>query len=77
MTKAHFIVAAEDGRWVVSASDGLRQSFDVRVDAVRAAVEAAHRAGCEGSRAQVLALDEQNQFYAIWTYGRDAFLQAD
>ena len=77
MSKAHFIVSAEDGRWVVSASDGLRTSFGGRVDALREAVEAAHRAGCEGGQAQVLALDEQNQLYPVWVYGQDAFVKAD
>ena len=77
MAKAQFIVAGLDGRWVVSSSEGLRETYDNRAEALRAAVEAAHRSGSAGNDAQVLALDEKNQLYPVWTYGRDALLKSD
>lgn len=77
MAKAHFIVAALDGRWLVSSSEGFRKTYDSRTEALRDAVEGAHRAGCEGKDAQVLAVDEHNQLYPVWTYGQDGLLKSD
>ena len=77
MAKAHFIVAALDGRWLVSSSEGFRKTYDSRADALREAVECAHRSGCEGKEAQVLAVDEKNRLYPVWTYGQDGLLKLD
>ena len=73
MSEYQFIVAPIDGFWIVSSNAGLRVSYDDRPQAIRAAVEAAHASGREGHQAQVVAVDGKNQFYPLWTYGRDAF----
>jgi hypothetical protein len=77
MAKARFIVAAEDGRWTVTSGGGFRKAFDSRSEALREAVQSAHRSGREGNDAQALALDEKNELYPVWVYGQDALLMSD
>ena len=42
-------------------------------DAIRAAVDAAHKAGENGDDAQVLVQGQNNHFRTEWTYGHDPY----
>ncbi|KLK91530.1 hypothetical protein AA309_19205 [Microvirga vignae] len=71
--KQQFVIAPIHHHWVVVASNGSRQVYGSRSQAIRMAIQAAHSAGENGDDAQVVGLDANNLHYAIWTCGQDSF----
>ncbi|HEU4357295.1 MAG TPA: DUF2188 domain-containing protein [Xanthobacteraceae bacterium] len=47
--------------------------YRTQADAIRAALDTAHKAGKNGHGAQVLVQGQNNQFRTEWTYGNDPY----
>jgi hypothetical protein len=65
-----YVVFREQGQWAIKSNGTHYGPYATQRDAVRAAVDAAHKAGRMGLDGQVLL---QDQFRIEWTYGKDAY----
>jgi len=73
MARTQFIVVKHEGEWKIN-TDGKRSApYRTQKEAIRAAVDAAHKAGREGRDSQVLIQGEDNAFRTEWTYGNDPY----
>jgi hypothetical protein len=73
MARAQYFVVIHDGEWKISFEGQHYGPYSTQRDAIRSAVDAAHRAGEKGYDAQVMVQGVNNQFRAEWTYGNDPF----
>lgn len=73
MSRAQYVVVLHQGEWKISLEGKHYGPYRTQGDAVRAAVDAAHKSGRDGLDAQVLIQNEQNKFRTEWTYGRDPY----
>ena len=73
MARDQYFVVKHEGEWKVT-HDGKRSvPHKTQKAAIKAAVDAAHKAGKDGKDAQVLIQGEDNQFRTEWTYGNDPY----
>lgn len=74
MARAQYYVVNHQGQWKITL-DGVHYGpYQTQAAAIRAAVDAAHKAGGQGhSGAQVLVQGVNNQFRTEWTYGNDPY----
>lgn len=72
MARAKYYVLSNAGAWKVRFEE---QDFHYRtqLEAMRAAVDAAHQSGRNGHDAQVLVQGQSGQWRAEWTYGHDPY----
>jgi hypothetical protein len=61
------------GQWKISFQEKHYGPYTTQETAIRAAVDAAHKAGDGGRNAQVLVQGTNNQFRTEWTYGNDPY----
>jgi hypothetical protein len=73
MARAQHFVVLHQGEWKISFEGKHYGPYPTQADAVRAAVDTAHKAGQGGHDAQVLVQGQNNQFRAEWTYGHDPY----
>jgi hypothetical protein len=73
MARAQYIVVKHQGEWKISFDGQHYGPYTTQRDAIRAAVDTAHKAGQQGHDAQVLIQGENNQFRTEWTYGHDPY----
>jgi hypothetical protein len=73
MARAHYFVVLHQGEWKINLDGKHYGPYTTQRDAIRAAVDAAHKAGQQGHDAQVLVQGENNQFRTEWTYGNDPY----
>lgn len=72
MARAQYFVVLHEGQWKIKHNDK-HFTYSSQREAIRAAVDAAHKAGAQGFDAQVLVQGENNQFRTEWTYGHDPY----
>lgn len=72
MARAQYVVVLKDGQWKI-AHEGKHYDYRTQEEAIRAAVNAAHKAGGMGFDAQVLVQGRDNKFRTEWTYGHDPY----
>jgi len=72
MSPGVYTVQRDGDGWSVASADLQLGPFLNRPSAIRAAIEAAHRAGCNGIPAKVLVRTDNGQLYPAWIHGRDA-----
>lgn len=70
MTHTPYVVFREQGQWAIKSNGTHYGPFPTQIDAIRAAVDAAHEAGLKGHNGQILL---QEQFRIEWTYGKDPY----
>lgn len=70
MAHTPYIVFREQGQWAIKSNGTHYGPYATQREAVRAAVDAAYKAGKKGHHAQVLLED---QFRVEWTYGKDPY----
>ena len=70
MAHTPYIVFREQGQWAIKSNGVHFGPFATQREAVRAAVDAAYKAGKKGLNGQVLLED---QFRVEWTYGSDPY----
>lgn len=73
MARAQYVVVSHQGQWKISYNGQHHGPYSTQKAAIRAAVDAAHKAGNLGHDAQVLIQGENNQFRTEWTYGHDPY----
>ncbi len=73
MARAQYIVVLNEWEWKVSHEGEYYGPFKTQAEAIRAAVDIAHKSGQQGHDAQVLVQGRDNQFRTAWTYGHDPY----
>ena len=68
-----FFVVLHDAKWKISLDGRHSAPYPSRTGAVRAAIEAAHLVCDIVGNAQVLVQQDNKQFKAEWTHGRDPY----
>lgn len=73
MARAQYFVVKHEGQWKIKLEDKHHGPYPTQRDAIRHAVDAAHKAGQNGHDAQVLIQGEDYKFRTEWTYGNDPY----
>lgn len=73
MARAHYYVVKHDGQWKISFDGKHYGPYGTQKEAIKVAVETAHKSGSDGHDAQVLVQGEDGKFRTEWTYGHDPF----
>lgn len=73
MARAAYYVVLHGGQWKISHNDNHYGPYPTQRQAIRVAVDTAHRAGREGHEAQVLVQGQDSRFRTEWTYGNDPY----
>lgn len=73
MAREQYFVVLHQGQWKISYTQKHYGPYTTQREAIKAAVDAAHKAGVKGLDAQVLVQGENNQFRTEWTYGHDPY----
>jgi uncharacterized protein DUF2188 len=73
MARAQYFVVLHENQWKIKHNGQHYGPYRTQADAIRASVDAAHKAGEQGGDAQVLVQGENNQFRTEWTYGHDPY----
>lgn len=73
MAREQYFVVHHQGEWKISYNDKHYGPYGTQAKAIRAAVDAAYKAGGKGKDAQVFVQGANNQFRTEWTYGHDPY----
>ena len=73
MARAQYVVVKHQGEWKISFNQKRYGPYRTQGEAIKAAVDTAHKAGKLGHDAQVLVQGEDNKFRTEWTYGNDPY----
>jgi hypothetical protein len=73
MARAQYFVVLHENQWKISYEGKHYGPYISQADAIRVAVDTAHKAGGQGHDAQVLVQGVNNQFRTEWTYGHDPY----
>lgn len=73
MARAQYFVVLHQGEWKISFNGKHFGPYKTQRDAIKSAVDAAHKTGANGGEAQVLVQGENNKFRTEWTYGNDPY----
>lgn len=72
-TRLEYRVVRHLGQWRIEYDRQHFGPYASQQEAVRYAIEAAHKAGQRGAAAQVLVQGRNGSFVAEWTYGQDPY----
>jgi hypothetical protein len=72
MGRVEYVVVLHEGQPKINHNGKLYGPYDTRATAIRAAIDAAFKAGKQGFNAYVL-VQGQDTFRVEWTYGRDPY----
>lgn len=72
MARAQYVVVHHENQWKIKHLDQY-YTYSTQREAIRAAVDAAHKTGEKGMDAQVLVQGADNKFRTEWTYGNDPY----
>jgi hypothetical protein len=73
MARAVYYVVLHQGAWKIKHDDKHYGPYRTQAEAIRDAVDTAHKAGKQGHDAQVLVQGRDNQWRTEWTYGHDPY----
>jgi hypothetical protein len=73
MTRLQHFVVLHQGESKVKFDGKHYGPYRTQADAIRDAVDAAHKAGKQGHDSQVLAQGMNHQFRTEWAYGHDPY----
>jgi hypothetical protein len=73
MARAQYFVVLHENQWKIKYEGQHYGPYASQREAIRFAVDAAHKHGGQGHDAQVLVQGQNNQFRAEWTYGNDPY----
>ncbi|MGJ0513110.1 DUF2188 domain-containing protein [Methylocystis sp.] len=73
MSRAQYFVVLHEGQWKITFNGKHYGPYNSQKDAIRASVDAAHKAGKLGDDAQVLIQGTNGLFRTEWTYGHDPY----
>ena len=69
MNRTQYFVVLHNGEWKITLNGKHYGPYRTQENAIKAAVEAAHKAG----NSQVLVQGRDNKFRTEWTYGNDPY----
>ncbi len=73
MSRAQYFVVLHEGQWKIKFNGKHYGPYNSQKSAIRASVDAAHKAGQLGDDTQVLIQGTNALFRAEWTYGHDPY----
>ncbi|WP_371261259.1 DUF2188 domain-containing protein [Bradyrhizobium sp. th.b2] len=73
MESVQYFVTRHEGQWRVALNCEYSGAYATEEEAIRAAVDAAHKEGKAGRDAQVLVQGHDHRFRNEWTYGQDLY----
>lgn len=73
MAREQYFVVRHENQWKISYAGKHYGPYANQNEAIRTAVDTAHKAGQKGHDAQVLVQGMNNQFRTEWTYGNDPY----
>jgi hypothetical protein len=73
MARSQYFVVLHEGQWKIKYEGQHYGPYSSQKEAIRHAVDAAHKLGGRGQDAQVLVQGQNNQFRTEWTYGNDPY----
>jgi hypothetical protein len=73
MARVRYYVVLHQSQWKIEHEGKHYGPYQTQKQAIRAAVDTAHKAGQQGHDAQVLVQGANNQFRTEWTYGHDPY----
>lgn len=73
MARHKYYVVLHQGEWKIKYGEKHFGPYRTQADAIRKAVDAAHKVGDKGGEAQVLVQGKDNKFRTEWTYGNDPY----
>ena len=73
MARTQYVVTRKNGQWWIRLEGKDHGPYGSQADAIRVAVDTAHKNGTQGRDSQVLVQGEDNQFRTEWTYGHDPY----
>lgn len=73
MARTRYFVVRHQGEWKIKLGDKHYGPYRTQANAIRAAVDAAHKLGEKGGDAQVMVQGTDSKFRAEWTYGHDPY----
>lgn len=71
--RVQYFVVLHEGQWKISFEGKHHGPYGSQAEAIRHAVDAAHKSGKSGHDAQVLIQGSNGQFRTEWTYGHDPY----
>jgi hypothetical protein len=73
MASKQYFVALQEGHWKIKFKNEYYGPYSTREAAIKAAVDAAHKAGEKGHEAKVFVQSRDKLFRTEWTYGNDPY----
>jgi hypothetical protein len=73
MARVRYFVVLHEEEWKIKFNEQHYGPYPTQREAIRAAVDAAHKSGTQGHHAQVLVQSVYRQFRTEWTYGHDPY----
>ncbi|AND87488.1 LDH2 family malate/lactate/ureidoglycolate dehydrogenase [Bradyrhizobium diazoefficiens] len=73
MASVQYFVTRHKGQWMVALNCEYSGPYATEEEAIRVAVDAAHKEGKVGRDAQVLVQGHDHRFRHEWTYGQDPY----
>lgn len=71
VARSQYVVVLHEGAWKIKFEGKHYGPYTTQKDAIRIAVDTAHKNGNNGFDSQVLVQGTNNQFRTEWTYGHD------
>ena len=73
MARTQYVVVSSNGEWMIALNDKHYGPYSTQKEAIRYAVDAAHKHGAKGNDSQVLIQGTDSKFRTEWTYGHDPY----
>ena len=71
--RTQYFVVLHEGAWKIKLNGQHYGPYSTQGEAIRVAVETAHKAGVKGINSQVLVQGTDHKFRTEWTYGNDPY----
>jgi hypothetical protein len=73
MPRLQYFVVNHENKWKISFEGKHYGPYATQKDAIKVAIDTAHKAGANGHDAQVLVQGMDSKFRTEWTYGNDPY----
>lgn len=73
MARLQYYVVHHEGKWKITFNSVHYGPYSTQQEAIRVAIDTAHKAVQEGYDAQVLVQGTDSKFRTEWTYGHDPY----
>lgn len=73
MARTQYVVVNNNGQWMIALNGKHYGPYSTQKEAIKYAVDAAHKHGAKGHDSQVLIQGTDSKFRTEWTYGHDPY----